>query len=133
MPSSPVPNHQAFHQRLLSQFIMAVQQQPPFIQDDCDEEHLEFLHALEALPTLVEPDYSEQGQHLICRTIAAYPHLAPLIPRDLLWHFGGDCLHFMPDEEIQVYQALDEKRHQAEVQGQAFDYEKERARLLGLH
>lgn len=133
MPSTTVPHQQAFYQRLINQFIMAVQQQPPFIEDDCDEEHLEFLRALEALPALAEPEYSEQGQHLICRTIAAYPHLTPLIPRDLMWHFGGDCLHFMPDEEIQTYQQLDEKRHEAETQGLTFDYEKERARLLGLH
>lgn len=124
---------QAYYQRLLKQFIMAVQQQPPFILDNCDREHLDFLQALEALPALNEPDYSEQGQNLICRTIATYPHLTPLIPRDLMWHFGGDCLHFMPDEEIYTYQQLDEKRHAAETQGMPFDYEKERARLLGLH
>jgi len=132
MPSSPVHRQQAFYRRLLSQMIMAVQQQPPFILDDCEDEHIEFLRTLEALPTLGESEYSLQGQQMLCRIIAAYPHLTPLIPRDLLWHFGGDCLHFMPDEEIHLYQRLEEQCHEAQIQGDDFDYERERTRLLGL-
>lgn len=133
MSSTPAQTSLAFHTRLLKQFIMAVQQQPPFILDDCTEEQLDYLHDLETLPRLQEPEYSEQGQRLLCHTIAAFPHLAVLIPRDLLWHFGGDCLHFMPDDEIYRFQTLDEQRHQAEAQGLEFDYENERTRLLGLH
>jgi hypothetical protein len=26
----------------------------------------------------------------------------------LLWFFGGDCLHYLDDEEIAAYQARDE-------------------------
>lgn len=40
------------------------------------------------------------GQDLISQVFHRYPQIAHLVPRDLLWFFGGDCLHFMPDEEI---------------------------------
>ena len=130
---STLSSADTFHRKLLLQFIHAVQQHPPFIDDDCDEDLLDYLHQLEQLPSLPEPGYSEQGQAVLCRIIASLPHLTPLIPRDLLWHFGGDCLHFMPDDEIATYQHLDEKRYTAEAEGTEFNYESERARLLGLH
>ena len=125
--------HLAYMRKLVTQFTQSVQQQPPFIEDDCDEQHLAFLRRLEALPQQQGNEYAEEGQALMYQSIAAYPHLTPLLPRDLLWHFGGDCLHFMPDEEIDRFQQLDEQRHEAEQAGQDFDYERERARVLGLH
>ncbi|HEY7884134.1 MAG TPA: PA2817 family protein [Cellvibrionaceae bacterium] len=133
MSSTAESSARVFHHNLLKQFIQAVQQQPPFILDDCEPVWLEYLSELEALPRLQEPDYSAQGQALLCRSIAALPHLTPLIPRDLLWHFGGDCLHYMPDEEIAIFQQLDERCHEAQSQGLNFNYEDERAKLLGLH
>lgn len=120
-------------QQLLARFIHAVQQQPPFIDDDCDEDALQYLQQLESLPRLSGTDYAETGQLVMCRTIAAYPHLTPLLPRDLLWHFGGDCLHYMPDEEIEKFQLLDERLHDAIHAQEAFDYEQERTKVLGLH
>lgn len=131
--SNPESGYCEFIRQLLTQFIHAAQQQPPFINEDCDEDALEFLAQLEALPGLSGSEYSEQGQHLLTRTIATYAHLTPLLPRDLLWHFGGDCLHFMPDEEIEKYQQLDERLHQAASTGEEFDYAAERAHILGLH
>jgi hypothetical protein len=125
--------YRAFTHKLVSQLILSVQQQPPFINDDCEEQHLAFLRRLEALPQKQGVDYAGEGQAILCQCIAAYPHLTPLLPRDLLWHFGGDCLHFMPDEEIERFQRLDEQRHDAQQTGQHFDYQRERARLLGLH
>ena len=44
------------------------------------------------------------GQDLISQVFHRYPQIAHLVPRDLLWFFGGDCLHFMPDEEIDLFQ-----------------------------
>ena len=90
------------------------------------------LEALLAL-SAADPDYLYSGQQLICRIVAGYPHLTPLVPRDLFWFFGGDCLHFMPDEEIRQYQVLDERRVAAEEAGKAFNYERERAAVFGLH
>ncbi|MCP8899154.1 PA2817 family protein [Gilvimarinus xylanilyticus] len=119
--------------QLLARFIQAAQQQPPFIDDDCDAESLHYLKQLESLPQLTGTEYAETGQWVVCRTIAAYAHLVPLLPRDLLWHFGGDCLHYMPDEEIDKFQRLDERLHEAIGNGQDFNYEQERAKILGLH
>ena len=53
------------------------------------------------------------GQDLVSQIFQRYPQIAHLVPRDLLWFFGGDCLHFMPDEEIEMYQALEERRFYA--------------------
>lgn len=131
--TSPEAQYLAFTHKLVSQLILRVQQQPPFINDDCEEQHLAFLRRLESLPHKQGVDYAEEGQTLICQSIARYPHLTPLLPRDLLWHFGGDCLHYMPDEEIERFQRLDEQRHEAEQAGQNFDYERQRAKVLGLH
>jgi hypothetical protein len=123
-----------YHLRLLRDFVRQAQQQPPFILDECEAEHREFLDRLEALPRNAESnDFLFEGQELLSRVVAAYPHLMPLLHRDLLWFFGGDCLHYMPDEEIARFQALDERRHEAAAKGEAFPYESERAKLLGLH
>lgn len=126
--------HRDYHLRLLRDFIHQTQQQPPFVTEACPPEDLEFLQRLEALPKAHEDeDFLHQGQQLLTRVIAAYAHLVPLLHRDLLWYFGGDCLHFMPDEEIAKYQELDERLHEAITQGEDFAYEHERAKVFGLH
>ena len=126
--------HKDFHLKLLRDFIHQAQQLPPFIDDQCPQEDLEFLQALEALPgAQSQENFLHLGQQLMCRVIAAYPQLTPLLYRDLLWFFGGDCLHYMPDEEIARFQELDERRHQALAEDRDFSYEHERAQVLGLH
>ncbi|WP_341936538.1 PA2817 family protein [Marinimicrobium sp. C2-29] len=137
---SITPNHYAerqhrdYHLRLLRDFIRQVQQQPPFVLEECPPEDLEFLQRLEALPQAHEQDdFLHQGQQLLSRVIAAYAHLVPLLHRDLLWFFGGDCLHYMPDEEIAKYQELDERLHEAIARDLEFSYENERAKVFGLH
>lgn len=77
--------------------------------------------------------FYEQGQGLLVKIVAAWPQLTPAIARDLLWFFGGDCLQFMPDEEIARFQALDERRFELESAGQAFDYDREKQKVFGLH
>jgi len=74
----------------------------------------------------------EQGPGLVERLFTTYPDFAPLFPRDLLWFLGGECLHFMPDEEIAVFQQLDDLRLDSLEQEQAFDYQETRAKLLKL-
>ena len=49
-------------------------------------------------------DLYTQGQALTSRLFTTYPDFAPLFPRALLWFFGGECLHFMAEEEIVAYQ-----------------------------
>ncbi|MND64378.1 hypothetical protein D3C80_557140 [compost metagenome] len=71
------------------------------------------------------------GQDLISQVFHRYPQIAHLVPRDLLWFFGGDCLHFMPDEEIDLFQRLDERRFEAEQNDEPFDWNLEK-QLLAL-
>ena len=61
-----------------------------------------------------------------------FADLTPLFPRDILFFLGGDCLHYMPDEEIQAYQAPDELRYSAESQGKSFDWETSKHSLKKL-
>lgn len=122
-----------FHQRLLNAFITQVKQQTPFNLEHCDQDDLDFIRDLEQLPNIGGSQQLIQGQQLLCKLVATYHHLMPLLPRDLLWYFGGDCLHYMPDEEIALYQHLDEQRQSAGETNQAFDYEKARLSALGAH
>ncbi len=65
------------------------------------------------------------GQDIISQVFQRYPQIAYLVPRDLLWFFGGDCLHFMPDEEIDKYQQLEDRRYAALENGEDFDWNQE--------
>ncbi|MEM8660077.1 MAG: PA2817 family protein [Pseudomonadota bacterium] len=74
----------------------------------------------------------DQGAALTVRLFTTHPEFAPTYPRELLWFFGGDCLHFMPDEEIGIYQQLEEQRLQSDARGKLFDFQAARAKLLNL-
>lgn len=96
-----------------------------------EESHALFLERFDELLMSLEkiPEERHLGQDLICQVFHRYPQVAHLVPRDLLWFFGGDCLHYMPDEEISLYQELDERRHQAEAEGTPFDWSQEKQLL----
>lgn len=79
-----------------------------------------------------EVDLYREGPSLVTRLFTTCPQLAPLFPRDLLWFFGGECLHFMPDEEIARFQALEEARQEAASRGELFNLRDARAKLLNL-
>ena len=129
--------HQSLHIALLNDFNQTVRQQAPFCGAEMTIEQQEFINQLEALPQQLSGnsngDEIFNGQQLFCKIIASYPHLTPLIPRDLLWFLGGDCLHFMPDNEINIYQQLDEARFKADHERRPFDYKEERAKAFGMH
>lgn len=74
----------------------------------------------------------EQGPALVSRLFASCPQYAPLFPRELLWFIGGDCLHYMPDEELDQFQQLDDLRAEAAARGELLDYHAERGKLLKL-
>ena len=122
-----------FHLNLLKTFIDQLKQQPPFCIENIDFDDQSFLLELTQLPKVGGSGLLIQGQQLFCRIVAGYPHLMPLVPRDLLWFFGGDCLHYMPDEEISVFQQLDELRENAKESNEVFSYEKARLSTMGLH
>jgi hypothetical protein len=97
-----------------------------------EESHALFLERYDELRALLPIDPIESqylGQDLICQVIQRYPQIAHLIPRDLLWFFAGDCLHYMPDEEIALYQALEERRFEAEENDEPFDWNQEKQLL----
>jgi hypothetical protein len=97
-----------------------------------DDSHALFVERFDELLAELpnDPDASQYlGQDLISQIFQRYPQIAHLVPRDLLWFFGGDCLHFMPDEEIEMYQTLDERRFQAEENDEPFDWNMEKQLL----
>ncbi len=50
-----------------------------------------------------EQEYLFLTEELLTRMITFYPHLTPIIPRELLWTVGGSCLGFMEDSEIDEF------------------------------
>lgn len=97
-----------------------------------DDSHANFLERYDELLAELPEDLERSqylGQDLISQIFQRYPQIAHLVPRDLLWFFGGDCLHFMPDEEIELYQQLDERRFYAEENDEPFDWNQEKQLL----
>ncbi|CAI8969261.1 MULTISPECIES: PA2817 family protein [Pseudomonas] len=97
-----------------------------------EESHALFLERfdelLKSLP--IDPIESQYlGQDILTQVITRYPQIAHLIPRDLLWFFAGDCLHYLSDEEIDLYQALEERRYEAEQNDEPFDWNQEKQLL----
>lgn len=126
-----------FHLRLLKQSYEAFREKEPFsTPQELDKDAITFLAAFEQLikdTVAIDPNHVFSGQQLVTRQIAQYPDLTECWARDLLWYFGGDCLHFMPDDEIEKFQKLDDARYEAIENGKAFEREKIRNRIFGLH
>ncbi|UTA46558.1 hypothetical protein L1F30_10285 [Simiduia sp. 21SJ11W-1] len=103
--------------------------------DPIQDAQLKALH--EELTTLASAPVDEAfyalGQRVLVKIVAGWPQLTPSVSRDLFWFFGGDCLQYMPDEEIANYQKLDEARFQAESTGEPFDIAAAKAKIFGLH
>lgn len=64
----------------------------------------------------------EAGQDLFSKIGTHQPQLMPAVDRALLWLFGGECMHFLSDEEITRFQHLDEMAAEAEAEGKEYDY-----------
>ena len=79
-----------------------------------------------------EGDLYGDGASLVTRLFTTYPDFAPTLPRELLWFFGGDCLHYMPDDEIAQFQQLEDMRLEAASRGETFNLLDARAKLLNL-
>lgn len=77
-------------------------------------------------------DLYADGPTLVSRLFTTYPDFAPAFPRDLLWFFGGECLHYMPDEEIAAYQKLDDMRLAAAGRDETLNMREAKASLMGL-
>ncbi|KZN12397.1 PA2817 family protein [Marinomonas sp. TW1] len=95
----------------------------PFNTTDLAEEEIDFLEKWDQLIARIEsnaPDYTFDAQEVLSRFIRCYPNLVPLIKRELLWFMGGECLHFLGDEEINFYQQLED--HLYELDHKQIDY-----------
>lgn len=77
-------------------------------------------------------DLYAEGPLLVTRLFTHFPDFAPTFPRDLLWFFGSDCLHYMPDEEISGFQELGRLRLAAADRGETLNIRDARAKLLKL-
>lgn len=97
------------------------------------DEHALFIERFDELMQLLQDNTEDSqylGQEIISQIFFRYPQIAHLIPRELLWFFGGDCLHFMPDEEIDLFQQLEDLQYQAESNGEAFNWLLAKQQLL---
>ncbi|GMG87014.1 PA2817 family protein [Biformimicrobium ophioploci] len=123
------------HQQLLRDLRDRANQLVPAIKHPVSDEEQTLLQDLKALADAGELDEHgiALGQRTLCKIVSLYSNLAPHIHPDLFWYFGGDCMHFIPDEDIARYQALDEARYEAESSGETFHYQDARAKIFGLH
>lgn len=130
--NTKLPYHR-YHLALLTSLFDTLRAQTLLMAQVPEESNELFLERFEELITQLEAgdqDALYSGQEIICQVISRYPQVAHLIPRDLLWYFGGDCLHFMPDEEIAQYQLLDEHMAEATARGEEFNWEQARQLLM---
>ena len=110
--------------------------QDPFTRESLSTDDETFITNFKSLIEDFEsgaPEVREHGQDLLAQAFRMYPDLAHLVARDLLWYFGGSCLHNMPDDEIEKFQRLDEMSFEAEENKEEFDYLAARAKVFGLN
>jgi hypothetical protein len=125
----------AYHVELLNQLALQLAK-----LENSDQEYNQENTILQQLGQLIESlkDSSAQqydsavfeGQQWFYRFLTHNPELAPAIHRDLLWFFGGECLHFMPDEEIEKYQMLDDAMAEAMLRNVPFNYTLSREQIF---
>lgn len=128
-------NQKQYCTQQLQRLAQEVSEQAPFSQaneelplSESDQRFIDTLIYLANEECPHDEQFFEQGQWLVAQTVANQGHITQLIPRDLFWYFAGDCLHFMPDEEISKFQQLDE----ACFADQNSDYQQERNNIFGL-
>ncbi|WP_075185675.1 PA2817 family protein [Teredinibacter haidensis] len=131
--------YQNFHKQLITALLNKIKAQSPFVETENTTPDAEDVLFLERFETLrCDLNASEQGyplgQWVITTIVSRYPHITPQVSRDLFWFFGGDCLHYLTDEEIKKFQRLDEVFHtQDNETDNPQGYEGLRAIALGLH
>ena len=100
------------------------QEHDPFDRSELAEEEQDFINKWEELITSgdqAKPELLFDAQELLSRFIRCYPNLVPLMHRELLYFVGGECLHFLGDEELGFYQQIDEQLYDAEQAGGSVD------------
>lgn len=126
------PDYFQHHQQLLAALYQQCSQSLPFCDDQASDVDREFMESLKSISEAshIDEDLQHRGQNLIARIVAHYPHITPLVNRDLFWFFGGDCLHYMGDDELTLYQRLDELLYETREQ---LGFTDAKARIFQLH
>ncbi|WP_019530328.1 PA2817 family protein [Dasania marina] len=108
---------------------------PPFCNDELSESEQNFINNLEQLAnnSLNDEALYEKGQRLIENIIANYPMLTPALNRDILWLLGGNCMHYLGDDELSDYQRIDELLHEAHDNDTPLSFQEAKAQVLKLH
>lgn len=121
------------HHTLLVSLYQHCQAALPFSSDEASDVDQEVLLLLKTISEAdhIDENFQLSGQNVLTRIIGNYPHITPEINRDLLWFFGGECLHYMADEELEKYQQLDELLHSDDVA--TVDYPQAKAKVFKLH
>lgn len=104
-----------------------IQEHDPFDRSELAEEEQDFINKwgeLIAAGNQAHPEFLFDAQELLSRFIRCYPNLVPLMHRELLYFVGGECLHFLGDEELSYYQQIDEQLYDAEQAGESVDIAK---------
>lgn len=107
-------SYQDYHQSLTHKLAEYINTTAPFNGGDLDELQVTFK---EKLSQILAPDSSpeeqmEAGQWLLTQIVGNYQHIMPSVPRPLFWYFGGECMHYLGDEEIEHFQKLEETYHE---------------------
>ncbi|CAA0078600.1 PA2817 family protein [Zhongshania aliphaticivorans] len=116
----------------LSELCTKVVTQHPNHSEESNNELLELFAQLDDC-FVSNDDYALFGQQIINRIVSHYPDITPQVHRDLLWFFGGDCLHFLGDEEIQKYQELEERYYELNKADENVSYRNLRAQVFNMH
>lgn len=127
-------NYTEFHTQLLIALKELIERQYPFNESPLEDLDQQFLDRVTALLSNMhaEEEGLPLGAWVITSIINRYPHITPLVPRDLLWFFGGECMHFLGDEEVEQFQKLQDLLY-ADSSPETANYEQIRNQHLGLH
>ena len=127
------------NQALLIEFFTDLQtycsQQAQFKQKPLAEPDEQFMARLTELVSgdLTPEALYEKGQLFVEGIIANYPLVTPALNRDILWLLGGNCMHFLSDEEIQHYQVLEDLLYDAQQNNETLTFQEAKAKALKLH
>lgn len=120
---------------LLRHLLAASQQQPPFNNSEPEPQAAHFLTRLTELSNCEQwqDQQYQEAQQLVESIIANYPLLTPALNRDLLWLLGGNCMHFLGDEEIASFQRIDEYQYEAQQKGEALSFKEAKLAVMKPH
>lgn len=120
---------------LLRHLLAESQQQPPFNNSEPEPQIEQFLTKLTELSNCEQwqDKQYQEAQQLVESIIANYPLLTPALNRDLLWLLGGNCMHFLGDEEIASFQRIDEYQYEAQQKGETLSFKEAKLALMKPH